>query len=331
MNYECYALVEGRDRGKLLDFVERYVDRDASNEMLKGAEVFAPEGGGDPWTQVDSLDDVIALGLQTDPLRCFRAYLAASGEGDEATLSFTSDGHMVFGVYVDDHAGETYLDPEPGIRAGRIARELVDRYHATEGAIGYEAGPPFSVREFRTMSPLVKRLGPDGDYVFAHPHPVWRERGDSSVAVDISYDWTSDEWEELWARRLDDVTFEICCVPYRAYDIGPGDTVEIGTEGSRDDAVLRVVSWGGSSVFSVWPQCEPGSEQWLEFVDTLEGQGAMVEDFELGTLGVASEDGETTDAVRRSLRWSTFPHAWRGRALVGTPRTNYGRSIVDGS
>ena len=79
-----------------------------------------------------------------------------------------------------------------------------------------------------------------------HAEPVWRDRADFIIGVPLPEDGLT---EQLWARRLDESNlFEICCIPFFAYDLALGDVVETDT----DYDVTRVVRRSERLVFRVW-------------------------------------------------------------------------------
>src|SRR5688572_21233656 len=88
----------------------------------------------------------------------------------------------------------------------------------------------------------------DSGKVAVHPNPIWRERGDSIVVVDLEDGHT----EDLWAKGLSENTFEICCIPFFAYDIAPGDVVEATHSNDGCHLFRRVVQDAGRHVFRIW-------------------------------------------------------------------------------
>lgn len=53
-----------------------------------------------------------------------------------------------------------------------------------------------------------------GDYEARHNEPAWRDRANFVIAADIAGSPDKREWEQLWARKLSDTRFEICCIPF---------------------------------------------------------------------------------------------------------------------
>ena len=76
------------------------------------------------------------------------------------------------------------------------------------------------------MSKIFQR----GDYVAIHENPVWRDESDFIIRAYLEENKGRNEWEQLWAKRLDDRRFSLCCIPFFAYNLALGDEVE--TDGS---------------------------------------------------------------------------------------------------
>lgn len=59
-----------------------------------------------------------------------------------------------------------------------------------------------------------------------HDEPVWRERANFIVQVDLRHHgMASDAYEQLWTRTDDQAMFEVCCLPFFTYGIALGDVV----------------------------------------------------------------------------------------------------------
>jgi hypothetical protein len=60
-----------------------------------------------------------------------------------------------------------------------------------------------------------------------HVNPIYPEKTDFIIGAKCNY--KTDEydmvWEQLWARRISEFRFEICCIPFFAYDLALGDEV----------------------------------------------------------------------------------------------------------
>jgi hypothetical protein len=77
--------------------------------------------------------------------------------------------------------------------------------------------------------------------IATHDLPVWRSRANFLIMADLTPHGMSGKLEQLWARRIGDRAFEICCIPFFTYGIALGDSVE--TNG--DYRVLGIVNKGG--------------------------------------------------------------------------------------
>lgn len=53
--------------------------------------------------------------------------------------------------------------------------------------------------------------------------------------------------EQLWARKLGDGRFEVCCVPYLLYDVELGDVITL----DEDGMLAEVVERSGRFVFRI--------------------------------------------------------------------------------
>lgn len=81
-----------------------------------------------------------------------------------------------------------------------------------------------------------------------HSDPVWRDRADFIIATPIDPAATAVVSEQLWARRIGERQFEICCIPFFAYNLALGDVVETTTEFLAE----RVIEESGRYVFRVF-------------------------------------------------------------------------------
>jgi hypothetical protein len=87
-----------------------------------------------------------------------------------------------------------------------------------------------------------------GDYEAVHKNPVWRDKANFIVAAHLEEKEGRSEWEQLWALRLDERRFLLCCIPFFAYDLSLGDEVET----DANYVVQRVLKASGRYTFRVW-------------------------------------------------------------------------------
>ncbi len=92
-----------------------------------------------------------------------------------------------------------------------------------------------------------------GDGEFAvHPNPVWRDRADFIIHAEVGGRDPARRFEQLWTRRVGPNRFEICCIPFFAYDLALGDEVETAARSGRQFLLSRVIIPSGHYTFRVW-------------------------------------------------------------------------------
>ncbi len=77
--------------------------------------------------------------------------------------------------------------------------------------------------------------------IASHANPAWIAKSDYLIHADLADHGMPNRAEQLWARKLGDRLFEICCIPFFTYGIALGDTVET----SVDDRVTGVAGKSG--------------------------------------------------------------------------------------
>jgi hypothetical protein len=125
-----------------------------------------------------------------------------------------------------------------------------------------------------------------------HDDPVWRDRSDFIIGIELPEDGV---WEQLWARRLTDDTFEICCIPFFAYDLALGDVVQTASANGKDYAVQRVTRPSGRFVFRVW--LGDSSQPREEVAAQLRAMGGVVEWSSVNLLAVDAADGNHAQTI----------------------------------
>lgn len=138
-------------------------------------------------------------------------------------------------------------------------------------------------------------------YTAVHPNPVWRDRADFIVAADISTDSTGDEWEQLWAKQLNESRFELCCIPFFAYDLALGDEVECGTHRGRDYVVRQITRPSGRFTFRVWLGDTPTQDERSTVVEQIGTVASEVEWSSTNLMAVDAADKKTAESVGSML------------------------------
>jgi hypothetical protein len=85
-----------------------------------------------------------------------------------------------------------------------------------------------------------------------HLEPVWRDRADFLIMVELPDPGPPNRMEQLWSRQLGPNRFEVCCIPFFAYDLALGDIVETSAKPDFEFIVERVLVPSGRYVFRVW-------------------------------------------------------------------------------
>lgn len=129
-----------------------------------------------------------------------------------------------------------------------------------------------------------------------HREPVWRDRSNFIIATSIEPDKCGMSTEQLWARRVDGRLFELCCIPFFAYDLALGDVVEVDS----DYMVSRVSKPSGRFVFRAWfgESFHPRDEVSAE----LESLGALIEWSSENLLGVDARDAAHAQQIADYLQ-----------------------------
>jgi hypothetical protein len=70
-----------------------------------------------------------------------------------------------------------------------------------------------------------------------HAEPVWRERANFIIGVDLATHGMPGAFEQLWARTDGRDVFELCCIPFFTYGLALGDRVHWDEATDRVDVV----------------------------------------------------------------------------------------------
>jgi hypothetical protein len=129
-----------------------------------------------------------------------------------------------------------------------------------------------------------------------HFDPVWRDQANFIIATAIE-PIGSVTTEQLWARRVDDYDFELCCIPFFTYGLALGDVVRTGP----DFMVEKLVRPSGRFVFRA--DFGRTSHQHAEKVaDQLVQMGALLEWWSATLIAVDGRDEAHAWDVGKLLR-----------------------------
>ncbi len=88
---------------------------------------------------------------------------------------------------------------------------------------------------------------------FVHLEPVWRTRANFILMARVpDEDSLEESLEQMWAERLTNNEFLLCCIPFRTYGLALGDVVKTAPELGRDYVITERVQASGRLVYRAW-------------------------------------------------------------------------------
>lgn len=85
--------------------------------------------------------------------------------------------------------------------------------------------------------------------IATHPNPVRRAAPSFMLHAAVDDVGGGDSFEQLWTKRVGDDRFELCCIPFFAYDMALGDVVR--AEAATGYVIQSVVQRSGNGVVRV--------------------------------------------------------------------------------
>jgi hypothetical protein len=137
--------------------------------------------------------------------------------------------------------------------------------------------------------------------VVTHENPVWRERSTSVIRGAIPDPPDSERWyEQLWARQIDELKYELCCIPFATYDFALGDIVEVGSSGDSKYTIHRVLERSGRHVLRVWLA---GAQRatWDELQGLLRFRHLLLEFRKPALVAIDAPDGAAAEDLAAEL------------------------------
>lgn len=84
------------------------------------------------------------------------------------------------------------------------------------------------------------------ELIATHTDPVWRDRADFIINARLP---EGGRLEQLWAQKLADDRFVLCCIPFFLYDVALGDVIETESMDEWPYLMRRVLAPSGRAVF----------------------------------------------------------------------------------
>lgn len=117
-----------------------------------------------------------------------------------------------------------------------------------------------------------------------HREPAWGEHADSVVATPVTLTDGTAATEQLWARQVAEDLYELCCIPFFAFDLAMGDVVEV----DANHRITRVVRPSGRYVFRV--RLGTSAHALADTIDRLEEAGGLLEWSGMSMIAVDARD-----------------------------------------
>jgi hypothetical protein len=132
------------------------------------------------------------------------------------------------------------------------------------------------------------------DFVL-HREAVWRNRANSVVCAELSEKHLPRRFEQLFAKRIAEDLFEVCCIPFLLNDLALGDVVATAPMGDLEHVVTKVVEPSGRYVFRV--RFNEASRPRGEIAEELRALGSLIEWSSRDLLALDAIDQEHAQRV----------------------------------
>jgi hypothetical protein len=124
---------------------------------------------------------------------------------------------------------------------------------------------------------------------------VWRNRANSVGCAELSEKDLPKRFEQLFAKRVAEDLFEVCCIPFLLFDIALGDVVATAPLGDLDHVVTKVVESSGRYVFRV--RFNEASRPRGEIAEEIRALGSLIEWSSRNLLALDAIDQEHAQRV----------------------------------
>jgi hypothetical protein len=135
-----------------------------------------------------------------------------------------------------------------------------------------------------------------------HHHPVWRDRADAIVNARVEHAGTREIQESLWAKRLDDNRYEICCIPFFIHDLALGDEVKTALNEAGKLVLQSVVKRSGNETYWIWFNESDDREVWDKVYESVARSGCLVEGYNADLIAFNAASEEQAGLVLEALK-----------------------------
>jgi hypothetical protein len=112
--------------------------------------------------------------------------------------------------------------------------------------------------------------------IIVHDFPAWREHSNFIIAAKLVEPDSPNEWrwEQIWARKIDENLFEICCIPFFTYGLALGDLINTKPSNGRQYVINEIVEKSGHITYRIWFL---NTGNWNGIIDDITNLGCIVE------------------------------------------------------
>ncbi|MBX3293414.1 MAG: DUF4265 domain-containing protein [Acidobacteria bacterium] len=113
--------------------------------------------------------------------------------------------------------------------------------------------------------------------IVVHDFPAWRDKANFIIASYLGDDSEVGdlvEWEQIWAQQIAQDRFEICCIPFFAYDLALGDKVVTRPFNSKEYVIDSIIQKSGHRTYRL---TFFRNDKWNETIEDIMSLGCLVE------------------------------------------------------
>ena len=132
---------------------------------------------------------------------------------------------------------------------------------------------------------------------FTHTNPVCGNQANFLIGATSPpppKDPSLKAWEQLWSKQISQYRFQICCIPFFAYNLSLGDEVET----DLDFMVTRVIKLSGHFTFRVWFSPDTPKEHLL---DSISEMNCLMEAYSSNLVSIDAENARIAQRVANIL------------------------------
>jgi len=148
--------------------------------------------------------------------------------------------------------------------------------------------------------------------IATHENPAWMAQANFIIVADLNDYGMEGRLEQLWAKKISEVEFIVCCIPFFTYGIALGDRVFTSEREERRYLIDGVREKGGRHISRLWLKDvdEAGRAEIMSFI---EQQHLLSESYSMDLLAL---DIPEAPEIEKRIRSFLKQYAERCGALV---------------